>query len=440
MSRSHSTFGEFAESEINKIAPSRISIVAVYGAVLVPILVVLASLFLILAHSFNGQLPTPSGCSKLGLHEKSNLDDEHDEKYSRGEEESGDGRWRVKSLWIYPIKSCQGVELGSNKVVATGMKYDRQFCFAQLLSPFPVSSSDSKSKQAAHKWRFITQREFPLLSQVKTEVWLPDPTRPGYSEDLPDVRTDGVVVVRFPFQEDGWRGILANLLAKFHGGVPERSFKIPFNPTQEQVKRDFTMDQFTIWKDAPQSLNMGLLLPPELKYSLGVGNPLTLFRVANEREVFRSAPRKDQLGWQPVTGFADAYPLNIVGLASVQAVSRKQPQGSPRLVVRRFRPNIVVAGSPPFSEDEWKKVRIGKHEYHVVCRCVRCKVPNVDPSTGERHKEQPYRTLITQRQIDKGAPGLGCLGMNMVPFLEEGEIQVGDVVTVLETGVHTYIK
>ena len=144
-----------------------------------------------------------------------------------------------------------------------------------------------------------------------------------------------------------------------------------------------------------------------------------------------------------------------------------QPEGSRELSVRRFRANVVFEGAAAFEEDWWRRIRIGSRaatggdvrevekrgekreekdeegygcEYHVVCRCVRCKVPNVDLETGVRDRNQPYTTLVKKREIDQGAKGLGCLGMQMVPVEQEGRVKVGDWIEVLERGEHEYIK
>lgn len=416
------------------------SLVLVYSVVLIPLVVVLGAVFLIVFQGNEKDLPPPDGCSMLGMWNSSNVDDEHDEKYGPGGRESTDQNLRVKSLWIFPVKSCKGIELQRGTVINTGLKYDRQFAFAQLHSPFPVSASDPKSKKADHQWKFITQREFRLLSQIKTEIWIPDPKKPSYSADMHDVKTGGAIILTFPYQEDGWRGMLANFLARIQGAVPEKSFKIPINPTPEQIKRDFSTDEFSIWHDNVKALNMGILVPPELKYFLGVKNPLTLFRRTEERQVFRNAPPKAQLGWQPVAAFSDQYPITLLGISSMQKLSQTQPVGSPNLSIKRFRMNVNVSGSSPYAEDSWKRIRIGSSEYHVTNRCVRCTIPNIDPKTGLKHQKEPFATLRAQREIDQGAIGKGCLGMNMVSVRPEGEIRVGDVVEVLETGEHYYAK
>src|ERR1700760_2067211 len=57
----------------------------------------------------------PKGCRKLGLKIESNLLNEFDKKFSEvrppSTEETSAEWWRLKSLWIYPVKSCKGVEL-----------------------------------------------------------------------------------------------------------------------------------------------------------------------------------------------------------------------------------------------------------------------------------------------------------------------------------------
>ena len=71
---------------------------------------------------------------------------------------------------------------------------------------------------------------------------------------------------------------------------------------------------------------------------------------------------------------------------------------------------------------------------------ARCKMPNVDQYTGERHPTEPDRTLRRERAVDAGAgPYVGCLGMSLVPVTQESMLRVGDEIVVLEHGEHHYI-
>ena len=432
---------------IPRFKPSLTTYIAVTAACFLPA-IALGLYYLLDERSRQSE---PAGCRKLGLRIKSHLADQHEERYlgTKEDQQNGAATWRVKSLWIYPIKSCRGVELNRGTVIGTGMEYDRQFCFAQLSSKFPFSLDASQTAKADHKWKFITQRSIAAMALIKTEVWLPDPSSQTYSTKHPNVQSDGVLVIKFPKLNSNispW-GRFVGLLASM-GGTPEHSTQIPFNPTTEQIRNHgYSTEKMEIWKDSPESLILASTENPDpwiqdLRSYLGITNHLALFRVSKEdsREVFRCAPRKEELGYQSRVGFQDAYPLHILNLASVHDVGRKLATGAPPLGALNFRPNIVITGGEPYAEDSWKRIRIGEYEYYVACRTVRCLLPNVNPATGVRHGNEPNKTLKTYRRIDEGDPKNACLGMQMVPASEHSEIKVGNEIEVLETGGHYYIK
>lgn len=118
----------------------------------------------------------------------------------------------------------------------------------------------------------------------------------------------------------------------------------------------------------------------------------------------------------------------------------------------------VVTGVPAYDEENWKSVRFSPGsssltadaDFHVSCRTVRCKLPNVDPEDGTRHRNEPDRSLRRYRNVDSGAPLSGCLGMQLCPMFEDAEtseeddlrswLEVGMDVDVLLRGEHQYIK
>lgn len=239
------------------------------------------------------------GCRRLGLKAGSNLADQ----FAENVHEAPPDQWRVKSLWIYPVKSCRGVELEEGTIIARGIEYDRQFTFAQLKDS--VSSGDGESK----RWEFITQRQYPLLATVETEVWIPDPTSEGYDAHVEAIQSGGVIVLRFPWSQSDLYGTLLKWTLAFIGTAPKREFYLPWNPTQAQIqKAGYSYDQIRIWKDTTTALDIGNLVPPELSSYLGIKGRFGLFRTDDTklREVFRCAPRKEEIGYQPVTGFQDA--------------------------------------------------------------------------------------------------------------------------------------
>lgn len=402
---------------------------------------------------FQNQHTRPRGCRKLGLGTFSNLKDEHDPRYAKGSSTpqyiDGKSNWRVKSLLIYPVKSCKAVELSHGTIIPTGVQYDRQFSFAQLLSTFPVSSNPSQAENQDHTWTFITQRQRPQLARVRPEIWVPDPSSPTYSEREPNVQSQGVVVINFP-RFDGLGGWVTHRLYQLGIRGFERSFQIPFNPTEEQIEENhFATEAMKIWKESPESLRIASTYPSEnneilkeLSRFLEISNTLALFRAARvpNREVYRCAPRKEQLGYQSVVGFQDSFPLHMMNLASVRDVGKKLAKGSPLLSALQFRPNILITGPAAYLEDNWKKVKIGDFEYFVCCRTARCQLPNVNQVTGIKDKVEPNQTLRATRAIDPGAAPHACLGMQLVPAREEGTIRVGDEIEVLEVGDHFYLK
>jgi uncharacterized protein YcbX len=116
-------------------------------------------------------------------------------------------------------------------------------------------------------------------------------------------------------------------------------------------------------------------------------------------------------------------------------------KGAPRLSAMRFRANLIITGPEAYAEDTWRRIKIGYYEYDVSCRTARCKLPNIDQTTGERHASEPDKTLRSFRAVDRGAgPNIGCLGMQLVPVAKESALRVGDEITVLELGEHEYIK
>jgi uncharacterized protein YcbX len=147
------------------------------------------------------------------------------------------------------------------------------------------------------------------------------------------------------------------------------------------------------------------------------------------------------------------YPVHIMNLASVHDVASHLPRKeglynmqSPLLNALRFRANIYVTGPPAFHEDDWAKARISSPkqsssetplDLHISCRTTRCKLPNVDPETGEADRNEPLSTLRSYRIIDEGSKN-PCLGMMVTP-LGDGVVRVGDYVEVVDTGKHFFI-
>lgn len=405
---------------------------ALYTAILTGAVGVVSILILIYLRQSTTE--RPKGCRRLGLEPgQSNLLDEYDSKYSRrvpeGNDINGQAAWRIKSLFTYPIKSCGGVELETTDVVPTGLAYDRQFCFAEC----SVSRADTDAKP---QWTARTMRDkgFNRMALLRPEIWVPDLATDTYAEELEEVKSQGVMVISYPrVVPDGSLGALLQKIGMVLGVIrKEHSFQVPLFPPPDRAA-SYPSVPVKIWKDSPVAYDYGQHIPQSLREYLSPGpsEQLTLFRVDpnHQREIFRCAPRKDDVGFQTVTGFADAYPIHMLNLASVQDVAARCAVDIPKLSIRRFRANVIIQGPAAFEEDHWKRIRVActspetpnettTVEMFTVCRTIRCRLPNVDPDTGVRHPSEPDRTLKSYRKIDRGDLTNSCLGMQVVPAMQ----------------------
>ena len=124
--------------------------------------------------------------------------------------------------------------------------------------------------------------------------------------------------------------------------------------------------------------------------------------------------------------FADGFPLLVANRASLDDLNARSNFDSD---MRRFRPNLVVAGASVWAEDDWRRLRVGAVPLRVATACARCNIPGLDPDSGEPTKE-PLRTLATFRKRDHEV----YFGVNAIPD-GTGELRVGDTVEVLDTEV-----
>jgi uncharacterized protein YcbX len=150
---------------------------------------------------------------------------------------------------------------------------------------------------------------------------------------------------------------------------------------------------------------------------------LSVHLVEFDGEAFRPANPKYAPEGSSAGLFNDGYPVLLATESSLADLNARLATPVP---MERFRPNVVVAGSAPFDEDRWTRVRIGEVDFHVAKPCERCAITTVDQHTGLAGKE-PLATLSRFRKRD----GAVHFGTNLV-HLGTGTLRVGDVVHVME--------
>ena len=144
--------------------------------------------------------------------------------------------------------------------------------------------------------------------------------------------------------------------------------------------------------------------------------------------------------------FADGYPLLLTAESSLGDLNELIAAGplaaEGPLPMRRFRPNVVVAGAGPWAEDGWRRLRIGDAVFRSVKGCARCVLTTINPDTAAKGKE-PIATLARFRRWD----GKVWFGINLIPDSPQhggaasstgpaGAIRVGDPVQILEQADH----
>lgn len=99
-----------------------------------------------------------------------------------------------------------------------------------------------------------------------------------------------------------------------------------------------------------------------------------------------------------IVGLADAFPVLVVGTASIDEINRRlAAKGKQPVGVDRFRPNVLVSGGAPHDEDTWGQLEARDLTLEIVKPCARCAIVTVDQLRGIRGKE-PLQTLADYRR------------------------------------------
>jgi uncharacterized protein YcbX len=178
------------------------------------------------------------------------------------------------------------------------------------------------------------------------------------------------------------------------------------------------MREVTIWDDRVIAADQGDAAADWFSHVVGRACRLVHFGAAAQRLLDpKYTPREDA-----ETAFSDGYPLLAVLQESLDDLNTRLAEPVP---MARFRPNIVIAGAPAWSEDGWSVLGVGDVTLDAVKPCARCVVPTTDQATGARHPtREPLRTLATFRTVK----GLGAIfGQNLVAR-HVAELHVGAMV------------
>ncbi|MEV8552176.1 MOSC N-terminal beta barrel domain-containing protein [Streptomyces glaucescens] len=272
------------------------------------------------------------------------------------------GNAELQSIHVHPVKAFRGLSLPEAVVEPWGLAGDRRWALI-----------DDGGK-------VVTQRQQPRLAQAAAEL------SPGGGLRLSAPGQDPLTV-----------------------SVPEPAGTVRveiFRDTVEGVPAD---DAAHAWCSAYLGIDVRLV---------HMDDPAT------RRPVDPEYARPGE-----TVSFADGYPLLLASAASLDALNSLMAEGEHAeegpLPMNRFRPNLVVAGTAPWAEDDWTRLAVGNVEFRVAKPCGRCVVTTTDQTTAARGRE-PLLTLGRHRRIG----GKLVFGQNLVP-LTAGTVRVGDPVRIL---------
>jgi len=123
--------------------------------------------------------------------------------------------------------------------------------------------------------------------------------------------------------------------------------------------------------------------------------------------------------------FSDGFPFLIISENSLADLISRMPY---KISMLRFRPNLVISGSPSFAEDHWQEIEIGEISFRLPKPCSRCPIPNIDPKTGKSSKET-IKTLNQYRRFNNQV----YFGQNALHNVS-GQLSIDDPVIILLTG------
>ena len=268
----------------------------------------------------------------------------------------------LSEINIYPVKSLAGISLKEAKIERRGFEFDRRWLLV-----------DENNK-------FLTQREFPKMATVKTEI----------TADGLQVSGNGSIL-RVSFE-------------------PERDETKTVKIWSSRCKAKIYEPAVNEWfSDVLETKCKLVMMPEETRRRVDY-----FHRIADDDHV----------------SFADAYPYLLIGENSLADLNSRLAEDLP---MNRFRPNLVVADSEGFAEDGWKKIKIGESVFHVVKPCARCVITTIEQTTGEKDGKEPLKTLAQFRIPKRSVKKKILFGQNLIAETAGAVLRVGGKIEVLET-------
>ncbi len=285
----------------------------------------------------------------------------------------------ISGLYTYPLKSAKANSVHTIGVTETGLASDREFMLIHAEGP--------------NKGVFISQRDKGCEKLALVETF-------------PPVR------------------------GQYHF-IPHDERPVLSVGTKDMSEYESSV---RVWKDECPALDAGDRAAQWFSDYLGVSCRLVKKHPDHKRQTdLKFSSPGDH------TAFADGFPVLITNTASLERLSEcfaTPAEGTDKISMDCFRPNIVISGLAPFEEDTISRLLIGGVELELVKPCSRCAITTIDQNTGEKHPlQEPLKSLRNMRRGSGGGLSGLFFGQNAIPRLNgRAAISLGQNVEILERG------
>ena len=269
----------------------------------------------------------------------------------------------ISRLFVYPVKSCAGIEVQEALLTETGLALDRAWMVADAQGVF------------------MTQRALPRMALIRPQL------------------VGGELVLTAP-------------------GMPPLHVLVDMAQDSANLPPPTTV---TVWRDTVPAWDVGPAAAHWFSDFLGQSCRLVRF----DPDHRRLSSMDWTAGVEAPNQFADGFPLLLVSEASLAELNaRLVVAGQAPVGMERFRPNVVLSGLEAHDEDRVDMVRVdvgsGLAHLQPVKPCARCPIPNIDPVTSDS-STAVSDALQTYRQ-DPCVGGAVTFGMNAIVRQGAGQV------------------
>lgn len=275
----------------------------------------------------------------------------------------------ISELYLYPVKSCQGIKVNSLRCTTLGVEYDGMY--------------DRHWVFATKDGMWITQRQEPRMALIEISIH-----GNNIHFDAPGMTT----------------------------------LTLPKDPHKNQYK----VKKVQVKLDIIDSLDCGNEAASWINKFLG-RNDLCLHYSPQDMEKRDAVNAKKMWSHDAkpgdLTAFSDYCSYMILSQSGLDDLNNRLAQP---VTCINFRANIIVKGCPAYDEDNWDDIKIQNATFRNIDACTRCILTTVDPFKGEKSKdEEPLKTLKTYRAKAPYPASKPCFGIHLANDKED-VVHVGD--------------